>query len=454
MTTPHDLRLLAKYGRPVPRYTSYPTAPHFGPVVDAACYGTWLEALDAAAEPLSLYLHIPFCRALCWFCGCNTRVVHNYDWIERYLGLLAKELALVTARLGGSRSVSHIHFGGGTPTMLAARDLARLADLLRDHFDVAADAEFAVEIDPRVLTAQQAKALGACRVTRASLGVQDFAPAVQKTINRVQPYAVTERAVAALRENGIARINLDLIYGLPFQTAESVVATVDQALKLDPDRLAVFGYAHVPWMKKHQRAIPEAALPDAAARFDQAQAIAERLRARGYVAIGLDHFARTDDEMALALSTGRLGRNFQGYTTDEAKTLIGLGASAIGALPQGYIQNAAALGTYAEAIEAGELAVERGVALSKEDRLRRAVISALMCRLEAPLAGLCRDHGRDPDYFGPEREALEEMVTDGIAAIKDGWVRVTDAGRPFVRTVCTAFDSYLAKGTARHSMAV
>lgn len=447
-------KLLAKYSQPVPRYTSYPTAPHFGPAVDAECYSRWLAELGDTAEPISLYLHIPFCRSLCWFCGCFTKIINNYNAIENYIKILLKEISLVTEHLGQGRKVSHIHFGGGTPTMLRAKDMERLAEALRGHFDVAEDAEFAVEIDPRVLTEDQVVALGRIGVTRASLGVQDFAPAVQKAINRIQPYETTRRAVKSLRGHGVSKINLDLLYGLPHQTEKGMIATVDRALTLEPDRLAIFGYAHVPWMKKHQRLIPTDTLPNVQARFAQATAAAARLVERGYISIGLDHFAKPTDSMAMAFAAGRIGRNFQGYTTDEAKILLGFGASAIGSLPQGYVQNNAEIWPYAEAIGCGELAVERGISLCDEDRLRRDIIERLMCTFAAPIDELCRAHGDDPSLLEPEHAALAELAADGLVTLADGLLRVTELGRPFVRSVCAVFDSYLQKGVARHSIAV
>ncbi len=446
--------LLAKYARPVPRYTSYPTAPHFGPEVDARRYRTWLGEL-AAPGPLSLYLHIPFCRSLCWFCGCSMRVVNHYGPVGAYLDTLLKEIALVADALGGRREVGQIHLGGGTPTMLSARDLGRLAEALVHDFAPAAGMGFAVEIDPRGLSLEQARALGAAGVNRASLGVQDFARPVQQAINRVQPYETTARAADALRANGIAEINLDLMYGLPHQTVEGVVAMVERALTLAPDRVAVFGYAHVPWMKKHQRLLPEAALPAPEARAAQAAAAAAALVERGYAAIGLDHFARAQDPLALAAKGGTLRRNFQGYTTDSADVLLGLGASAIGSLgPLGYAQNSPDVRTYGEAIGRGELATLRGVALDDDDRLRRDIIQHLMCCLEVRLDALCRRYGVDPAALDAERRALQPMIDDGLAALEGGHLRVTELGRPLVRSVCAAFDVYLAAETARHSVAV
>jgi len=445
--------VLSRYARPVPRYTSYPTAPHFGPEVDARRYGTWLGELGAAG-PLSLYLHIPFCRSLCWFCGCNMRVVNKSEPIERYLELLLKEIEMVADGIGGRPRVSHIHLGGGTPTTLSASNFSRLADALRHRFDVAGDAAFAVEVDPRVLSAEQARALGLAGVNRASLGVQDFAPVVQKAVNRIQPYEVTARAIDALRANGIASINLDLLYGLPYQTVASVAATVERALTLSPDRLAVFGYAHVPWLKRHQRLLPEEAMPDAEERLGQMAVAAATLEANGYVAIGLDHFARADDALALALARGELRRNFQGYTADGAETLIGLGVSAIGSLPQGYVQSTAELRGYADAIGSASFATARGIALADDDRLRRDIIESLMCFLEAPVARLCAAYGHTFGSFLAEWKTLDQMIEDGVVTLENGHLRVTRAGRPLVRAVCAVFDRYLKEGTARHSVAV
>ncbi len=445
--------LACKYDRPVPRYTSYPTAPHFTPDVDREVYREWLAALPGDAV-LSLYLHVPFCDTLCWFCGCHTRVVNRYDPIARYSRLLEREIDLVADALPGRLAVAHVHFGGGTPTILEADDFGRLMDRLRTRFRLREDAEVAVEIDPRDLPPERIRGLAAAGVTRASLGVQDFDPKVQKAINRVQSYEETRAVVDGLREAGIAGINIDLMYGLPHQTVEGVVETVDRTLTLGPDRVALFGYAHVPWMKRHQRLIDEAHLPGTETRFRQARAAARRLAERGFVAIGLDHFARADDPMAVALAAGRLNRNFQGYTTDDAEVLIGFGASAIGALPQGYAQNAVELGAWRRAIEDGRLATERGVAVSAEDRLRRAIIQRLMCDLAVDLEEIAAAHGRSAADFADEIAALAPFVADGAVVVDGSRIAVTEAGRPLVRTVCAVFDTYLASGAGRHSRAI
>ena len=444
--------LAAKYATPVPRYTSYPTAPHFSPAVDDAHYRRWLTAVDPDA-PLSIYLHIPFCDSLCWFCGCHTRIVNRYGPIGGYLAVLGEEIDLVAGALGAPRPVGHVHFGGGSPNIIAADDFRSLMDRLRRRFALAPGAEIAIEIDPRGMTSERVDALARAGVTRASLGVQDFDPAVQRAINRIQTFDGTAEVVRMLRGAGIGEINIDLIYGLPFQTQAGIIETVEKVLLLEPQRVAVFGYAHVPWMKRHQRLIDEAALPDAAERWRQSAAAA-RLRAAGYIAVGLDHFARADDAMARALGAGRLRRNFQGYTTDAAPGLIGLGASAIGSLAEGYAQNAVAIKTYREAIREGRFAIERGLALNDDDRLRRDIIERLMCDLVVDLGAVCGKWQASPAKFARELAALRPMEDDGLVRITGRRIRVTEEGRPLVRAVCAVFDRYLGTQGQRHSQAV
>jgi oxygen-independent coproporphyrinogen-3 oxidase len=445
--------LLAKYHCPVPRYTSYPTAPHFHAGIGPQDYRSWLAALPAEL-PLSLYLHVPFCQELCWYCSCHTTVARRYGPIGGYLEVLGREIELVVEALGALHAVSHIHLGGGTPTMLAPRDLALLGLGLRTHFALLGDAEVAVEIDPRTLTLATVDALVAIGVTRASLGVQDVNPEVQRAINRCQPFEVTERAVGWLHEAGIPAINFDLMYGLPHQTVDRVLRSVEAALSLRPARLALFGYAHVPWMKRHQRLIDEATLPGPLERAAQLKAAAARLGDAGYVAIGLDHFALPDDALALARREGRLRRNFQGYTTDIAPVLVGLGASAISSLPQGYVQNAVPISAYRHAIKDGRLAVARGIAHRAEDRLRGAIIERLMCDLEVDLDAVCGRFGWPAHLLQPDLEALAPLAADRLIEISGHAIRVTPRGRPFVRVACAVFDRYLDDGAGRHSSAV
>jgi len=448
-----DPELLRRYGGPVPRYTSYPTAPHFHPGVTAETYLDWLGDLSPEAR-LSLYLHVPFCAQMCWYCGCHTKVVRRYEPVADYAESLLQEAELVAAALPPGPRAVQLHWGGGTPTMLSGDDFRRLTDGLRAAFRFDAAIEIAVEIDPRTLDAEKARALAEAGVTRASLGVQDFTAAVQRAINRIQPYEVVALAVENLRDAGIGSINFDLMYGLPRQWVADLLRSIDLAAELAPDRISLFGYAHVPWMKSHQRLITESELPKETARWAQAEAAAARLEALGYLRVGLDHFARPEDPLARAVSEDRLRRNFQGYTDDPAEALIGLGASAIGSLPQGYVQNAVPIKDYRAAVSAGRLAIQRGCRLSDDDRLRRTVIENLMCRLKVDLSGLCAGHDAEPADFAEEIAALDDMAADGLVEIDGNEIRVTEAGRPLVRSAAAVFDRYLKAGTARHSRAV
>lgn len=437
----------------VPRYTSYPTAPHFHAGIDQAVYRQWLGDLPVET-PLSLYLHIPFCDTLCWFCGCHTTIVNHYAPVRDYCDLLAKEVALVAKALGSTRTARHIHWGGGSPTMLQSDDLDRLHETLRENFDIAPDAELAVEIDPRGLTQVCVDAFARAGLTRASIGLQDVDPTVQKAINRIQTREETARAVAMLRQAGIKSINLDLLYGLPNQTLGTWEETLHFALELKPDRLAIFGYAHVPFFKKHQALIPERLLPDLETRLCQVEMANQILGANGYLAVGLDHFAKPQDSMAKASGDGTLVRNFQGYTTDTASALIGLGASAIGSLPQGYVQNEAAVPIYRAALAQGRLPVARGIALSPEDRLRRHVIVRLMCDLEVDLEEACTRFGGDRSLFAGARQKLAPLEELGAVTIEKHRVSIQPQWRTATRLVCAAFDAYLAEGAARHSVSV
>lgn len=437
--------------RQVPRYTSYPTAPHFHAGVDAETYRDWLGQLPADTT-LSLYLHVPFCAAMCSYCGCSTRVTRRRAPVDAYADRLAAEIDLVAASTA-ARRVDHLHWGGGTPSMLRADGLARIAERMAMRFDLAAGPDHAIELDPRAVDGALAATLRAIGVTRASLGVQDFNPHVQAAIGRIQPHAVVEAAVDALRLAGIAAISFDLMYGLPHQSTPDILASVALAAALRPDRIALFGYAHVPWMKTHQRLIDEAALPGAAMRFEQEREARAALIAAGYVAVGLDHFALPHDSMAKANASGRLRRNFQGYTVDDAGALIGLGASAIGRLPQGHVQNAADTAGYQRAVDAGALATVRGLAFSREDRARGEVIEQLMCGYPADLPAILGRHGVAPTLFESALEGLSELEAEGFARREGGRVVVTEAGRPLTRLVAAAFDDRLGQA-GRHSAAV
>jgi oxygen-independent coproporphyrinogen-3 oxidase len=445
--------LIAKYDRRVPRYTSYPTAPHFSSAVTTADYADWLGALEDDAV-VSLYLHVPFCASMCWFCACHTSVVHRPEPLVSYGATLLTEIELVTAAIGRRLKVQHIHWGGGTPSALPPALMRDVMRSLRTRFDVLPQAEVAVEVDPRELSNASLQVLGEMGTTRASLGVQDFDPRVQEAVNRIQDYALTADCATRLRGAGVGSINLDLVYGLPHQTEQSVATTVEQALRIGPDRAAVFGYAHVPWMKRHQALLPEEALPNAAERFAQRAMVEQVLTGAGYQAIGLDHFARPGDALATAAASARLKRNFQGYTTDDAPVLLGLGASSIGSLPQGYVQNLPSIPAWRDAVRAGRLPVARGVALTDADRLRREVIETLMCQNEVDLRAVAARHGADVVSLMDAAPAVQEMASDGLVHWDGMRVTMTPAGRPFVRAVAAAFDTYLAAGVGRHSAAV
>lgn len=447
----NDAELIAKYDGRAPRYTSYPTAAQFTPAVNAETYEGWLRTL-APNEALSLYIHVPFCQRLCWYCGCNTRAVNRPEIVNDYVTYLRQELALLEAALPERMRVTHVHLGGGTPNMLSRDNLTELFGTLRHIFRITGD--IAAELDPAVLTESWVKAAAFHGLTRASLGVQDLSPEVQKAVNRIEPYEVLERAVGWLRAAGVRSINFDLMYGLPKQTARGIIQTLDKVLALRPDRIALFGYAHVPWMKPHQGLIDVSDMPGPAERLDQARAAADRLIAEGYVAIGLDHFALPEDELAKAAAAGALRRNFQGYTTDQAQTLIGVGASAIGHLPQGYVQNQTAEVPWRKALDEERLPVARGVAFTGEDEFRGEIIERLMCNLSADLPAICARHGRELSALTYERRGLEDLVRDGLVSDEEGVLTISERGRPFVRALCAVFDTHLEAGAQRHSRVV
>ena len=443
----------ARYAnRNVPRYTSYPTAPHFGTDVGSQAYSDWLASLPD--RPVSLYLHVPFCREICHYCGCNTKASRKDGPIAAYGETLAREIGLVRGLIGTRRPVSHIHWGGGTPSLMPRASFLKIVERLSEAFEILPDCEHAIELDPRTVTPELAETLALAGITRTSLGVQDFDPGVQVAIGRIQPYETVVAAVEALKGAGIEAINFDLMYGLPRQDADAIRYTAERALGLRPSRIALFGYAHVPWFKKNQTLIHEADLPDAPARRMLAEVAREEIVAAGYEAIGLDHFARPDDSMAIALKAGTLHRNFQGYTTDSADILIGLGASSIGRLPQGYAQNAPDVGGWQRAIDEGRVPIVRGVALGEDDRTRAEIIETLMTSYDVDVAEVAARHDVPAESLSDGFERLEELVRDGLVTV-DGWrVTVTEAGQPFVRIAAAAFDAYLAAGQARHSVAV
>ncbi|MEY2882961.1 MAG: hypothetical protein RL490_685 [Pseudomonadota bacterium] len=429
--------------RSVPRYTSYPTAAQFSGAVGAAEQAAAIASI-APESPVSLYLHIPYCRQICWYCGCNTGAVRGdaaRDMrLPAYVAALEAEIATVAAQMHGR--VTGIQFGGGSPNSLASETLAGLIATLRQRFDVADNAEIGIELDPRTLDADYIPALAVAGVNRISLGVQTLASHVQERINRIQPFEMIADAVAAARNHGITGINFDLMYGLPAQTEADLTDTIVQALMLAPDRVAVFGYAHMPAMMARQRMIAEAELPDAALRFAQSALAHRMFTAAGYSAIGFDHFARPDDAMAIALANGTLRRNFQGYTTDPGEATIGLGTTAISQFDGLIIQNDKHVGSWRDTVLAGELAGDRGIARTADDRARAQIIERLLCDGAIDVG----------DDYRPALAALRPYADDGLISLDAGAVRLRPEGWPYARLIAAAFDAHF--DGARHSRAV
>ena len=437
--------LLQRYeSKRVPRYTSYPTAPYFHKGIGPKTYRIWLNQIPKDSA-LSIYLHVPYCARLCWFCGCSTTITRKPERIQRYAETLRSEIEIVTRELHTKRLVASIHLGGGTPTMLSPNDFSDLLHQLHDCFVIATDADIALEIDPRTLNPELIRILSKSGVTRASVGVQDFTPRVQHAINRIQSFETVCEAVGKLRNAGITSINLDLMIGLPHQTIGNVVRTAELAVNLRPDRVAVFPYAHVPWLKKHQRMIRQIDLPNIILRREQAVAAATVLTQHGYTPVGQDHFALPNDPLALAAKTQTLRRNFQGYTADNAETIIGFGPSAIGTLPQGYVQNTPELHVWRSKIHHNTLPTERGVSLTTEDRCRRSAIESLMCHYFVNL----EKAGLEKEAAVVNITAFNTMVEDNLVKMEGNLLIVTDLGRPFVGNIASCLDKYLINAVSQ-----
>lgn len=454
---PLDLDLIRRYSGPAPRYTSYPPATQFHADVAALDLDARLaEDNTLEAGPVSLYVHLPFCESLCWYCGCNTVITRRHGAADGYLDLLARELDLTTTRMRPGRSVVQLHLGGGTPTFLTPKQLRRLTLLLRERFVFAEDAEISVEVDPRRISDEHVAALQEMGVNRASLGVQDTDAAVQRAINRIQPHAQNRQAVDWLRAAGVTSINLDLIHGLPLQTTETFARTLDDVLALEPERLSVFSYAHVPWMKPSQRIFEQRAqLPAPEEKLAMFALAHERLTGAGYLDIGLDHFARPGDELAVALQDGTLHRNFQGYTTRAGASLYGFGVSSISQTANSYRQSHKTLGAWHAALNAGQLPVERGLWLTPEDQRRRELVMDIMCRRRLDFADLDQRLGVNvAERYAPELDSLEDLETDGIVERDATGIHVTPRGTPLLRVVAARFDPTFQATARRHAQAV
>ena len=449
-----DQKLLPFALQDVPRYTSYPTAVQFQDGFPAGLADQWLAELQPT-DSLSVYVHVPFCQQLCWYCGCHTSVPNSYGRASTYVDSLIRDITR-SGTISGARkgSVQHLHFGGGTPTYLTNMDLGRILACINGSFGLAPGAEIALESDPRGITRDRAFGLAAMGFNRISFGVQDFALPVQMKINRLQTYGLVAHVTALLREAGFTSINFDLMYGLPAQTVDSVRQTAKQAAALRPNRISVFGYAHVPWFKKHQRMISDAELPGVSERYEQATAIAEELVTAGYIAIGLDHFALPDDALAVAASTGALHRNFQGYTTDTADALIAFGASAISEFPQGFAQAARDTLAWSETIAEGKSPITRGLATSVEDRMRAAIIEQIMCNFAADFEHIAGRYGFSNTVLEDSLFRFQPLVEAGLASINGSTVRVPHDHRLFLRSVACVFDSHYTGAKNRHAKAI
>jgi oxygen-independent coproporphyrinogen-3 oxidase len=452
-----DLDLIRKYSIPAPRYTSYPPATQF---VDDMAKVDLDKALKddnaSGTNPLSLYFHLPFCETRCWYCGCNTVITKRHDAAAEYLDDVAAEVKLIAARNDRARPVTQVHLGGGTPTFLPPDQLRRLGAMFHENFSIAKDCEISAELDPRRLKHEHIVALRAIGATRASLGVQDTNRKVQLAINRYQPQSLNQQAMDWLRAEGFNSVNVDLIYGLPLQTPETFTRTIDDVLSLSPERLSVFSYAHVPWIKPAQRIFEDRGqLPTPEDKLAMFALAHERLTAAGYVDIGLDHFAKPDDELARAQRSGTLHRNFQGYSTHAGASLYGFGLSSISQTPDAYIQNHKTLIAYRTALSSGQLPVERGLRLTEEDKRRRTLIMRIMCDRGLDYKKLSTQLGVDvAKAYSSEIASLHDLVADGIVSMGTQGFTVTPAGTPLLRVVAMRFDATLKPAARQHSQVI
>lgn len=445
---------LARFGlfdARVPRYTSYPTAPQFAGGVGPDLFAEWIGAI-APGSSISLYMHVPFCRRLCWFCACRTQGTTSDDPVVAYAKMLQAEIALLARHLPEGVTLSRLHWGGGTPTMLAPELIRDLAGAILAVAPLAPGAEFSVEIDPNEIDAARLDALTAAGMNRASIGVQDFDPLIQKTIGREQSFELTRDVVEMIRARGIKSLNADILFGLPHQTGARIADSVQKLLSFAPDRVALYGYAHVPWMSRRQQMIPSDAMPTPAERLDLYEVARDLFLADGYEEIGIDHFAKPTDGLAVAARSGHLRRNFQGYTDDTAPTLVGLGASSISRFPQGYAQNASGTSDHTQAIRAGHFSTHRGHVFAGEDRLRARIIEALMCDFRVSRAELAG--------FGIEAPVVDAMLNRvaeefaGVVTLDDDFLTILPQGRPLTRMIARGFDAYDHQGKAQHSAAI
>jgi len=441
--------LIAKYNRPGPRYTSYPTAVHFSEEIDSE---QLLASSRSNTGPLSLYFHLPFCETLCWFCGCNTIITKDRSKVGDYRQLLEKEMDLFAEMIVPHRPVHQLHFGGGTPNFFPASEIEGLGKSIRDRFSFAEDAECSVELAPSHLSEDQVEAFASFGVQRASFGVQDVDPEVQKAIHRIQPQTTNVRTMDWLRRHGFRSVNIDLIYGLPGQTVESFQRTLETVLTLDPDRFAIFNYAHVPWMRPAQKMLEKAGLPTPEEKIDMLRLIVSFLTGNGYRYVGMDHFAKPQDELVRAQEQKSLQRNFQGYSTKAGLEIAAFGVSSISQTDEAYRQNSKNIETYRHALKEGRLPIEKGVLVRKEDRIRRDAIHRVMCDLEIVRTEFGKQWDIDFDsFFASGHSGLEELLSDGLMTDDGDRLMVTDEGRLFLRNIAICFDEDQTKSEGKYS---
>ena len=442
--------LIKKYDRPGPRYTSYPPATEFSEKFGRDYYTKHLLESNEKGKPLSLYFHIPFCENACWFCGCNVVINRIRGREVPYLQRLKREINLLKRYLDFSRDVVQLHWGGGTPNYLTKEQTEWLFNLIRENFNISPDAEISVEIDPRSVDFEYLKLYRDLGFNRISAGVQDFNPTVQKAINRIQPYPLMERVVSQIRQLGFKSLNIDLIYGLPYQTPESFKDTVRKTIALNPDRVAVYNFAYVPWLKPLQRRIDPQTLPQPRQKLEMLKIAIEEFTSAGYVYIGMDHFAKPTDELVLAQREGKLWRNFQGYTTKKGVDLIGIGISSISMLDRYYGQNYKTVRPYYQAVDGGVLPTFRGIELNRDDLIRREVITELICNFRLEKRDIEAKFGIDFDtYFERELEELKPMEEDGLLTLSSDGIKVTPLGRLLIRNICMVFDVYTKRRKER-----
>ena len=443
-----DESIIRRFDVSGPRYTSYPTADRFTADFGPANYRHWLEhrCMAGVPRPVSLYFHIPFCNTICYYCACNKIITKDHGRSAKYLKYLAHEIALQASLLEGEREVVQLHWGGGTPTFLAPEEMQFLMQATREHFTLLPDGEYSIEVDPRRVEENTIKVLADLGFNRMSLGVQDFEPVVQKAVNRIQTLEETRMVIDAARRYGFRSVSVDLIYGLPFQTLETINRTLDAVIALAPDRLSLYNYAHLPHLVKPQRRINEADLPSPDAKLDILQLAIRRLAEAGYVFIGMDHFAKPDDELTIAQRQGRLHRNFQGYSTHAEADLLAFGISAISKVGSSYGQNVKTLDEYYAMLDQHQLPVMRGIELTNDDLMRRNIIQQLMCHFNLDIAQVEMLHQIDfKSYFAQELADLREMETAGLLTIGERQLQVHPTGRMLVRVIAMAFDRYLRK---------